>query len=209
MTPRQLSRLGAGALALACLLGCAPIEVATAPRATPRSDVPAWSDPIDVADFRTRYAERGGLRERCESDRPLDAAYMQADAADWKALVELSGRWLERCPIDIDFNRLRAKALYEVRRMPESQDHMRWFRELVAAALASGDGSSAESAYVVLTVSEEYALMRALEVTPLRQLWAPDGVHAYEVRSGAGRTSTLYFNPSTRMSRLLHEAPLE
>jgi hypothetical protein len=203
---------GAALLALAAL-ACVPLAArspdAPLPLTTRASDIPAWSEPTDVAAFRARYAERAGVRQRCEDGRPFDTAYDELERAGWAALLALTESWLERCPIDIDFHRLRAKALFEADRAPEAKNHMRWFRGLVAAVQASGDGAQPESAYVVLSVPEEHAMLRALELAPLRQIWVPDGVHAFEVRNEAGEIRMIYFNPSARMSRLLQETPLE
>jgi hypothetical protein len=204
-------RASALACALAAQLGCPALSARLLPN--PMVSAAAANgpkvEPVDVAQLRSRYSESPELRERCDSERPLDQAFAQLEASQWSALQGLTASWLERCPIDIDFHRLRARTLFVLGRTQESGEHMRRYRELLAAALESGDGASPESAYVVVTRSEEQALMRALELTPLRQVWVSDGLHGFEVQNAVGRTSTIYFNPSTRMSRLLREAPLE
>lgn len=169
----------------------------------------AKPEPIDMVELRARYSESAELRERCESDRPLEQASAQLDAGRWSALQTLTASWLERCPIDIDFHRLHARALFVLGRTQEASEHTRRYRELVAAALDSGDGASPESAYIVVTKPEEQALMRALELEPVRQIWVRDGLHGFEVRNAIGQASTIYFNPSTRMSRLFREFPIE
>ncbi len=202
------------AVALACTLlaqlGCSGLgaKLLPNPMISPVATA-ARAEPVDLAQLRTRYSESPELRERCESERPLDQAFAQLDARQWSALQGLTASWLERCPIDLDFHRLRARTLFVLGRTQESGEHMRRYRDLLAAALESGDGASPESAYVVVTRSEEHALMRALELTPLRQIWLSDGLHGFEVQNAIGQVSTIYFNPSTRMSRLLREAPLE
>ena len=205
-----------GALVLPCVLaaqlGCAEWSSRLLPNpmlSRSAATAAAKPEPVDVALLRSRYSEGAGLRQRCESERPLEQAEALRDTARWSALLTLSAGWLERCPIDIDFRRLHAGALSALGREPEAAEHMRWYRELLKAALESGDGASPESAYIVVSRPEEHVLMRALELTPLRQLWLADGLHGFEVRDAAGQVSTIYFNPSTRMSRLLREAPLE
>jgi hypothetical protein len=202
-----------GALALLAALACPPPIGDRAPDSPlplkQKSDIPAWSEPTDVESFRAQYGERSGARQRCEEGRPLDAAFDELERASWSSLLSLTEGWLERCPIDIDFHRLRAKALFEADRRAEASHHMRWYRGLLAAALASGDGRQPESAYIVLSIPEEQALMRALELTQRRSIWVPDGVHAFEVEDAKGNVRMIYFNPSARMSRLLQEAPLE
>ena len=198
-------------LGIATQLGCTGLgaRLMPNPMLSPTATNAAKPEPVDVAQLRSRYSESPELRERCESDRPLEQAFAQLETGQWSALQALTASWLERCPIDIDFHRLRARALFVLGRTPEASEHTRRYRELLAAALDSGDGASPESAYVVVTRSEEHALMRALELTPLRQVWVVDGLHGFEVQNAVGQISIIYFNPSTRMSRLFREAPLE
>ena len=167
----------------------------------------AAAEPVDVAQLRSRYSEDSGLREHCESERPGERAFAQLEAAQWRALQTLSASWLERCPIDIDFRWLRSRALSALGRARESAEDMRWYHELLQAALESGDGASPESAYIVVSRPEEQALMRALQLTPVRPVWVADGLHGFEVRDTAGQLSKIYFNPA-RMSRLFRETPL-
>ncbi len=203
-------RVYALACTLAGQLGCPALgaRLLPNPMVSPAAAA-AKPEPVDVGQLRSRYSERPELRERCESERPFDEAFAQLDAEQWSALQALTASWLDRCPIDIDFHRLRARALFVLGRTQESGEHMRRYRDLLAAALESGDGASPESAYIVVTRSEEHALMRALELTPLRQIWVSDGLHGFEVQNAVGRVSNIYFNPNTRMSRLFREAPLE
>ncbi len=190
-------------------LGCPALNARLRPSPMLRAADAPKPEPVDIPQLRARYREGSELRERCESERPLERAFALLDAGQYSALQALGATWLELCPIDIDFHRLQARALFVLGRKPESDEHMRWYRELVADALASGDGASPESAYIVVSKPEELALMRALDLTPLRQIWVKDGLHGFEVSNATGQISTLYFNPSTRMSRLFREAPLE
>jgi hypothetical protein len=214
MTHRRRGRSRLRASVVPCILatqlGCPGFDGSTLPSPMlSRPETAVKPEPVDVVALRARYSEGPELRGRCESEHPLEQAFAQRDAGQWSALQALTASWLERCPIDLDFHRLRARALFVLGRSQESAEHMRQYRELLAAALESGDGASPESAYVVVTRAEEQALMRALDLTPLRQIWVAEGLHGFEVRNAVGQVSTIYFNPSTRMSRMFREAPLE
>jgi hypothetical protein len=195
---------------LAVQLGCPALNARLRPSPMlSRAADAAKPEPVDVAQLRARYREGPELRERCETERPLERGFALLDAGQWSALQALGASWLELCPIDIDFHRLQARALFVLGRKPESDEHTRWYRELVADVLASGDGASPESAYIVVSRLEEQALMRALDLTPLHQVWVADGLHGFEVSNATGQVSKIYFNPSTRMTRLFREFPLE
>jgi Domain of unknown function (DUF4919) len=79
-------------------------------------------------------------------------------------------------------------------------------RGLYASILKSGDGKSPETAYHVVTVAEEYSVLRGLGLTKeIQALQNKDG-HAYDVlgaKSADGSTSvTLYFNIDRPMAAL-------
>jgi hypothetical protein len=76
--------------------------------------------------------------------------------------------------------------------------HKAVYLGLINSILASGDGLKPESAYVVISIEEEYAVMRALGFTVWKQEQLRKGEHAFEVLSGtndrAGLSTAVYFN---------------
>jgi hypothetical protein len=69
---------------------------------------------------------------------------------------------------------------------------------LINSILAKGDGNSPETAYTVVTVEEEYAVMRALGFTVWAQAFVHQGEHVFDTLSGTDdktkTTTKLYFN---------------
>jgi hypothetical protein len=76
--------------------------------------------------------------------------------------------------------------------------HRLVFGKLIDSILASGDGTSPEKAWVVITVHEEYVVLRALGFTPHEQSVMQKDGHNYDelnVKSNQdGADKTLYFN---------------
>jgi len=135
------------------------------------------------------------------STTPLRAAFRELGASDWPELLATATRWLDACPVDIDFHLLRSIALGELGRPAEAMQHAHWYHALVASVLDSGDGRTPATAWVVIYVAEEYALLRALGMREQRQTLVDGHIDAIEVES-EGRTQTLYFDPATHFERL-------
>lgn len=76
--------------------------------------------------------------------------------------------------------------------------HKAIYLGLINSILAKGDGNSPETAYVVVTTEEEYAVMRALGLTVWNQQYLRNGEHMFELLSGTDdrskRSAKVYFN---------------
>jgi len=190
------------------LAGCA---ATTHPR-TPDKDAPtssATGAPPPAEDFtrlRTEYGEREDFFAICESGRPegLREVSKFIEAHEWDHVLDVSQPWVKECPVDITAQMLTAAALTELGRKDEAQEHIRWYRGLVESVLASGDGRTPAQAYVVISISEEYAVLRALQLRPTKQALMGGGIDALTVESNTG-PATVYFNPAAHFRRLDRE----
>ena len=76
--------------------------------------------------------------------------------------------------------------------------HKAIYLGLINSILAKGDGTTAESAYTVVTIEEEYAVMKALGYTAWAQTFVRQNEHTYDVVSGTNDRSKssakFYFN---------------
>jgi hypothetical protein len=76
--------------------------------------------------------------------------------------------------------------------------HKAIYLGLINSILAKGDGNSTESAYTVVTIEEEYAVMKALGYTAWAQTFVRQGEHTFDVVSGTNDVSKgsakFYFN---------------
>lgn len=196
------SRLGVGLaalLALRCVAG---------PSAEPSGEPPAartgrsWTDPVNFSALREEYGNREDFSAICESDRPLRQMYDASNVADWKTVLDLSKRWLDSCPVDIDAHLLRGLALRVTGKTAESDAHLRWFRGLMGSILQTGDGKSSDSPFVVISVGEEYSVLRVFRLHPTGQRLLPGGIDAITAVDGKGNESTVYFLPAAHWRRL-------
>jgi hypothetical protein len=187
---------------LLAAIGCA----SPAPPEKPsESDAEA---PVFVDDFirlRTEYGEKEDFFALCEDDRPLRAMGEAFNAERWQAALDVALPWLAHCPVDIDARMVAAVALLELGRPQEADLHKRWYHGLVDSVLASGDGKSVETAFVVISVPEEYAMLRALGLRFAgEQALLGDGIDALGIEGESGK-STVYFDPAAHFRRLARE----
>jgi len=80
----------------------------------------------------------------------------------------------------------------------KAEFHKAIYLGLINSVLAKGDGNSTESAYTVVTIEEEYAVMKALGYTAWAQAFVRQGEHTFDVVSGTDDRSKssakFYFN---------------
>jgi hypothetical protein len=205
---KHLAFIFAGISSIACFAtACTPTPTsstkATALEET--HDTESWPDQVDFGVLREQYGERDDFYQICEADRPLREWFELADEGNWERVLAVSLPWLDHCRVDIDAHFISAVALSELKRDIESRQHIYWFRGLVNSVLESGDGRTSETAYVVISVPEEYAVLRTLRIQPTgQQMLLGGGIDAISVEDEGGR-STVYFNPSAHFRRLARE----
>lgn len=173
------------------------------------SHVPAhaavdWADEsVDFDAMRTQVGWADDYQQRCRDDRPLAQIYQAADANDWATLAQIGQRWLQQCPIDIRINYMTSMALEQLGEQAASDDHYRWFDGLMQSLVSSGDGTSPATAYVTVSVQEEYDAMYFFQVRPTSQRLISnplcDEIHVVD---GDGEQAVLYFNPAAHFNRL-------
>ena len=183
----------------ALALGCAS---APARNTAPLPALPA-EDPIFLDDFialRNSFGARADFPLRCEQDRPLQALFEGFGAEQWQTVLDVAVPWLAQCPVDIDARVAAAVASQKLGRPEDADLHKRWYNGLVDSVLASGDGKTAQTAFVVISVEEEYAVLRAMGLESRGQMLVDGGIDALTVETEAGN-EIIYFNPAAHWTR--------
>jgi hypothetical protein len=182
------------AMAFACsFLGSASVASSDETAAAAPRD---WSEPPDFEALRAEFSARPDFIARCEDDRPLTEAFETLQAERWNELFALAAPWAMRCPIDLEAHTVLAAALGHLGEPAAAEAHEMWARGLFEAALATGDGKTAQTPYRVIAEFEEYALLRMFRYAPERQQPGPNGVDAMTVLAD-GEAQVLYFAPAT------------
>lgn len=195
---------------LGVALGCAsqaPPDSAT--KEAPATQAPsAEGEPVFLDDFtrlRTQYGERDDFRAVCETDRPLHPMIDAANAAHWQDALDTALPWLAHCPVDIDARVVAAMSLTQLGREREADDQKRWFHGLVDSILDSGDGKTKETAFVVISLPEEYSFLRAFGLAVKQQMLVDNRIDALVVADDSGKSTTVYFDPAAHFRRLSRE----
>jgi len=163
----------------------------------------------EVADFRAlrlAYAESPGYDPY---DPPADVEESVSRAlteGDVQGAVQAIRRELEADYLDIVTHSMAALAYKRAGDDANAAFHMTFASGLVQSILDSGDGLSFSTAFVVIDVGEEYAVLRVLRLQPLAQSLHADGQHQFDViecvNSETGKKLEIFFNVDIPMRYL-------
>jgi hypothetical protein len=136
--------------------------------------------PVDWQALRFAYADSPGFdafgTRTMRVRKAMSAAFQRGDFAEAAAQGE---QLLDAAYLDIDAHAVCAAAYEKLGDAVRAKRH----RDAVAGLLASirtGDGSSPATAFTVITVAEEYSVMRQLGLKTTGQALVQSGGHAYD-----------------------------
>ncbi|MGD0142707.1 MAG: DUF4919 domain-containing protein [Rhizomicrobium sp.] len=159
--------------------------------------------------LRLSYVQSEGYDPYSTRTRPLFEDIWQAlNAKDCSGAIAKSNELLR-----IDFTRIVIHALRSdcFGRLGDAANASRELaigRGLAASLLASGDGKTPSTAYVVVTLNEEGFVLHELGVTEEQQALVNDNGHEYDRIAGtdkAGKKTSVYFEVSNLFAGLSRE----
>jgi hypothetical protein len=155
---------------------------------------------IDFRRLRISYAESPEF----EASKSLDlsqqkkAAFAALNSRDFRTAVQVAGSLLEASFVDMDSHFVKYIAHGELREQEQSKFHKMVFTRLLKSITDDGDGKSMATAYHVISIAEEYTLMRVFRMALIRQKLLREAGHAYDAMDvkdlNSGATATLFFN---------------
>lgn len=116
-----------------------------------------------------------------ESHEQADALQTAMDASDHATVATLATQMIELEPISIRLHLLAATAFELSGNVPTSDTHKEIARGLIRSILESGDGQSFDTAFHVVSVEEEYAIISLFGGEPKEQSLQEHEGHAYDV----------------------------
>ena len=126
--------------------------------------------------------------------RPLWGALAQNNYAE---AIKIAQSVFEKNFIEVNANMVAHIAYRETGDTERAAFHRFMADGLLASIKSTKDGKTPETAFEVISVSEEYGLMRSLELRPIRQSLIDNKGHfidALVVLDKTNQQSTLYFN---------------
>lgn len=107
-------------------------------------------------------------------------------------------RVLEKNYVDLNAHYVAFVANRELGRAERAEFHRAIFAGLVESIQRSGDGKTAETAFVVISTTEEYVLLNVLGLRPAGQALVHDKGHSYDLMTGVdpktNESVKLFFN---------------
>lgn len=190
-------------------------EAKSLPALTPARITPPkvqW-DLEEVPDFtalREVYGKREDFMARCELGLPKKkfAEYMAVKA--FTSAAKLGLQWLEKCPVNAQLHLWVSHAFDKAGQVDKAKRHAAWFWGLTSSVLETGDGFTPETAFVTISISEEYAVLTRLKLTKISQslIQGPDSpLDMIEAKNPSGRVFKVHFNPHWHFVRLAHQLP--
>lgn len=124
---------------------------------------------VNFTDLRLAYARSPGYDPYCVGAVP--AAYhgrirLALRIGDTAGLIVALSALLERQFFDISAHHLAATAYERIGDQVTAANHRKIARGLVGSILQSGNGRSFETAFQVITIAEEYAVLEMLHIKP-------------------------------------------
>ena len=132
---------------------------------------PVFADGIDLASghdvafyskLRFDYAERKDFSPDWTIDKErkaIEAAYHDGDT---KKTIKLGRAWLEKVPVDSEVYLMLAMCLKEEGDLKGYCQFLSPFYGLLQSITATGDGKTTDTGFKVISVAEEYALLREI-----------------------------------------------
>ena len=200
--PRIVSRVSA--LRAAIAVAIALLVVASAPLAIAAS----YDELVAQAKQRPADVDYAALRQAyAESDRydgyntdlvalraPLLKAYADGNC---DTVLKQGQAILEKNYVFLDAHFMLSACYRKLGQIAESERHVAATRGLAQAILASGDGKTPATVFVVISVAEEYSVIGIQGARRIQQALIAEGGHNYDVitvQTRAGATEQVYFN---------------
>lgn len=153
---------------------------------------------IDFKQLRVSYMESPERRHAMDTNKEGTEMFVALNKKDYNKAVENADVVLASNFVNMDAHFVEYIAYRELQNDILSDFHKSVFSGLLKSITDSGDGKSIQTAYVVISVDEEYVLLRVLGLRTQKQSVAHEGGHSYDVMETidpeSNKTVTLYFN---------------
>ncbi|AXF86099.1 hypothetical protein DTO96_101840 [Ephemeroptericola cinctiostellae] len=169
---------------------------------------PKLTDTVDFTQLRNAYGRRSDFQMRCESSRPTKDWVDAMQAQNFNGAYEVITKWFNKCPVDMKVHFWAIDTLKKLGNQGKADAHKRWIFGLTDSIIKSGDGRTPRTAFVTISVSEEYALLTMFRQQRVKQslVQGPPMVDQMLIEpvGGGGEQQVIYFNPYLHFVRLSH-----
>lgn len=176
-----------------------PVETAEARYAQLLEQLKRQEPDLDFTALRLAYSQTEAYNPyNGEEDKLIEAMWKAIDASNFNQALELANQVLAINPVSPRAHTGAFYAFDGLGKKEEAKFHRYVASGIIDSILASGDGKSPQTAYVVIAVPEEYVILSVLGVKVELQQWDTIEGHNYDffevVDKDTNEKSTVYFN---------------
>ena len=186
-------------IAALLLLTFASLSQAEQPKAAPAPKVPALPSADEFTALRMAFAAQPDFSPYWNMDTERSAIFAAIKSKDFPKAIALAKPWLEKVPVDAEVHYLCGHFLKKAGDIVGSMYHFHCFYGLMRSITATGDGKSTKTAWKVISVSEEYALLNEIDAELIDQslVESCDKMH---VKLSNGTETDIYFDVSVSLA---------
>jgi hypothetical protein len=188
-------------LALIVLMGLAGAATAQ-PTVSGAPPVPPIPNTDVFTQMRLDFAQKNS-NPGWDVDPERERLFKTIQDKDYVNAFNLAGVWLEKTPVDAPVHHLRAYSALQLGDYPAHFRHLAFYYGLLRSITAQGDGRSPETAWKVIAVAEEYAVLRHLDAKVKEQSLLVGMIDQMECDLD-GQSVTFYFDVKIPMAKV-HE----
>jgi hypothetical protein len=153
---------------------------------------------VDHAALRLAYADSKSYdaynTDLASLRGPLQKAFADGDC---ESVIKQGDAILEKNYVYIDAHMVLSTCHRRLGQAAQAEHHTATARGLIQAIAATGDGKSPETAFVVISVGEEYVILATRGLKRVQQSLVSKDGHSYDlmtVQNRSGETEQVYFN---------------
>ena len=169
------------------------------------SALKAGNTNVDYARLRLSYVESPERKKAGDTSVQEKAMSQALQSKDFAAALKNAEAVLDDEYVNLDAHFAAFVAQRELGDAAKAEFHRTVFRGLIDSIRNSGDGKSPEKAWVIISVHEEYVVLRAMGLRPSGQSLVEKDGHAYDVMKAKdedGKEETFYFNTDIPMKEM-------
>lgn len=159
---------------------------------------------VDLGEFRDAFTETPAYRATMMG--AYQALWTPLNRGDFAGALQVAEKVLEINYVEVNAHMVASIAQQQLGNVPRAQYHRTIADGLLKVVMSKGDGATAETPWIVIDISEEYAVMRALNLSIQSQaLSTANGVNMDILQTVDTRTKqprTLYFNVDRSMAAM-------
>ncbi len=155
----------------------------------------ASTGPVNWTALRYAWAEQPDYYGTLDDDDRA-AMFKAANSGDWNGALAAANKVIDATYFDAGGHMVAAIA-YAKTGDPANAQREKTITDAIFASIRTGDGLTADTAFTVIAVSEEYDMMSYMGVSPTAQSLSHQGEHSFDIMDTTdenGKKVTYYFN---------------